>query len=161
MPPDGEYKGKAGRVDVFRGYYNRKFVYFFIGLKKYLPSAVRDIFSTTTRKPIRDPTQVETECITLAYCLHGFLAQFNNLEIFMKNPFAVGLPYVMRRLYLLIKIDTSVPKPFETWKKSWVYFEILIDDYTRRYFGDDEEIQEEFSNLISTQLKTAKIQISL
>lgn len=102
--PYPEYLGKADCVDMFRGNFTRKFLHFFLGLKKDIPTIVRDIFAATTRKPIRDPSLVETECLTLAYCLHAFLATTNDLETFMKKPCAVGLRYVMRRLYVLLKI---------------------------------------------------------
>lgn len=159
--PCGEYKGKAERVDVFRGDFNRKLVHFFLGLKKYIPTAVRDIFTATTRRPIREPTPVETECLTHAYCLHAFLSAVPDLEKSMRKPYAAGLRYKMSRLYVLIKIEIGVPKPFELRTKAWDHFKVLLNDYTTMAFGDDDELQEDVSNLISVQLKTARIQYSL
>lgn len=55
----------------------------------------------------------------------------------------------------------GVPKPFETRTKAWEHFKVLLNDYTSMDLGNDEELQEDVSNLISMHLKTTKIQYSL
>lgn len=70
-------------------------------------------------KPFRDPSPLETGCLTLAYTLHAFFSTVTDLEEFMTRPYAIGFQYAMRRLYVLLQIEFEVPIYFSTRTKAW------------------------------------------
>lgn len=151
----GAYRGKDERVDIFKWDFTRKLVHFYLSLKTYIPSKVKVVFYASTRKTFRDPTPLETECLTLVYTLHAFFATVPNLEEFMKQPNAIGLQYAMHRLYVLLQIEVEVPIYSSTKTKALDHYKVLLDDYTAMKLSTNDQVQEDVGKLISLKFKTS------
>lgn len=126
--PYGTYRGKDERVNVFKWDFTRKLVHFYLSLKTDILSKVKEVFNASTRKPFREPSPLKTECLTLAYTLHAFFATITDLEDFMTRPYAIGLQYAMRRLYVLLQIEVEVPIYFSTRTKALDHYKVLLDE---------------------------------
>lgn len=150
--PYGEYQGKGERVGVLRWDLTRNLTHFFLSMNKGIPTVVRETFNTSTRKS-REPSALETECLTFSYTLHAFLVKVPDLDEFLKRPYAIGLQYAMRRLYVLLKLKTEVPPLFATRHQAWIQYKVLLDDYTSISIAQSDNVKEDVSKVIGLQLK--------
>lgn len=121
-------------------------------MDKRIPTVVRETFNSSTRKS-REASPLETECLTLSYTLHDLFVKVPDLEDFMKKPYAIGLQYAMRRLYVLLKLESEVPHIYPTRHKSWLQYKVLFDDYTTIILAQNDNFKEYVSKIIALQLK--------
>lgn len=125
-------------------------------MDKAILTVGRETFNASTRKS-REPTALETESLTLAYTLHAFFETINDLEGFMKQTYEIGLQYAMRRLYILLKMETEVTHLFASRHIAWLQYKVLVEDYTAISIAQNDNVKEEVNKIIALQLKCAEI----
>lgn len=97
---------------------------------------------------------IEIESMTLAYTIHAFFAQVSDLETFMAKPIALGLQYPMRRLYVLLQMETEVSSIYPTRIKAWDHYKVLLKEYTKNTISSKDKVKSGVGKLISMELKT-------
>lgn len=150
----GKYQGKGERVNVFLWDFTRTLVHFYLNMSKNVPEAVKYIFYGAGCRQGREMSTVEIEYMTLAYTIHAFFAQAKDLEDFMAKPLAIGLQYPMRRLYVLLQMETEVLSIYPTRIKAWDHYKVLLKEYTTNTISNKDKVKSGVGKLISMELKT-------
>lgn len=152
--PFREYAGRTLPAKGFRKNLTRKLLHFFLDFNKDLPTVVRDIFNDGTRSIYhsRDIGPVEVECLTLAYAIHAFLVTVPDLDASLQEKHSAGLEYLLRRLYVLYRIEVSVPDEFETKEKAWWTQKILLEEYLDPFRVASEPMEEAIRMIIRQKL---------